>query len=152
MFGKKSGQRSRRPVRTAIIAFVIFVAMALALDAMSGTALMMPCIGRIMACGAVVAVLSCFAERSRTMRRVLTAIAVGLFVVFPLYIWIAGYDCEPPDDSDLAVQEEVDWGPEQEREFAAFTNVLVRIENLNNGYDDTKPEAKRWDRAYSFLT
>lgn len=105
MFGRKSGQRSRRPVRTAIIAVVKFVG----------------------------------------------GFAGGLAI--PLaYIWLAGYDCEAPDDSDLAVQEEVDWGLEQEKEFAALTNVLVHIENLNDGYDDTKPEAKRWDRDYSFLT
>lgn len=56
------------------------------------------------------------------------------------YIWLAGYDCEAPDDSDLAVQEEVDWGPEQEREFAAFTNVLARAEHLVEDDDDIKYE------------
>lgn len=93
MFGKKSRQRPRRPVRTAIIAVVKFVG----------------------------------------------GFAGGLAI--PLaYIWLAGYDCEASDDSDLAVQEEVDWGPEQEREFAAFTNVLVRVEHLVEDDDDMKYE------------
>ena len=65
----------------------------------------------------------------RRMREAVIAfiVFVGLLAIPLVYIWFAGYDCEAPDDSDLAVQEEVNWGPEQEREFAAFTNVLVRV-------------------------
>lgn len=93
MFGKKSGRRRRRPVRTVIIAVVKFVG----------------------------------------------GFAGGLAIPL-IYIWFAGYDCEAPDDSDLTVQEKVNWGPEQEREFAAFTNVLARVEHLVEDDDDIKDE------------
>lgn len=151
MFGKKNRQRRKRPVRTAIIALVSFVVSYLVLRTTSNDAPMMLDFELVIAGSVVVTVFGYWAERNGIVRWLFAAIAVGGLVVLPAYIWFAGYDCEPPDDSDLAVQEKVNWGPEQEREFAAFTNVLVRIENLNDGYDDTKPEAKRWDSDYNFL-
>lgn len=78
----------------------------------------------------------------RRMREAVIAfiVFVGMLPIPLVYIWFAGYDCEAPDDSDLAVQEEVNWGPEQEREFAAFTNVLARAEHLEECNDDIKYE------------
>ena len=85
-----------------------------------------------------------FGKKSGKWRRHLLGAIVGGLLIPLAYIWFAGYDCEAPDDSDLAVREEVNWGPEQEKEFAAFTNVLAFAKDVDlaacSSDDDIKNE------------
>lgn len=141
MFGKKSEQRCKHPLREAISVLVLFPIAMLIVGKVLDIPLM-SVLRPMIAIDVVSAVLAYWVEKrgNKPILWLLVALLIGEFVVLPAYIWFAGYDCEPPDDLDLMVQEDVNWGPEQEKEFAAFTNVLVRVEHLVEDDDDIKYE------------
>ena len=141
MFGRKSGQRCKHPLREAISVLVLFPIAMLIVGKVLDIPLM-SVLRPMIAIDVVSAVLAYWVEKrgNKPIRWLLVALLIGEFVVLPAYIWFAGYDCEPPDDLDLMVQEDVNWGPEQEKEFVAFTNVLARAEHLVEDDDDIKYE------------